>query len=590
MQLSLSGIRNPDFGVMGILSITKFNFLFFMVLNIVENFASLFEQHLAQLEMREGEVIDATVVAVDNKYVTVTAGLKSESSIALSEFKDELGNLEVKVGDVVKVAIEAIEDGYGETRLSRDKARRIAAWEELEGALERGDVLTGGVYGRVKGGLGVMYKNVRLFLPGSLIDVRTVRDFTPYETKPVEFKVIKVDRRRNNIVISRKAVLVERNGEDSKAIAEKMQEGNVVQGIVKNITDYGAFVDLGGIDGLLYITDLSWKRVKHPSEVLTVGQEIEAKVLKFDQEKHRVSLGLKQLSNDPWFGVAERFPVGTRLHGKISNLTDYGAFVELEPGIEGLVHVSEMDWTNKNVNPSKLVKLGDEVQVQILEIDPEKRRISLGMKQCLANPWVEFAEKNQKGDRVAGQIRSITDFGLFIGLAGGIDGLVHVSDISWTLSGDAAIRNYKKGQDIEAVILSVDIEKERIALGIKQLDNDPYANFLNLNDKGSIVKATVKEVSAEQATVELAAEIDATLPAREFSSERVDDLTKVVNVGDELEVMITNIDRKTRAITVSIRAKDSKDEAEAIKKVKQADKTAGTTNLGSLLQDKLSQG
>ncbi|WP_279639050.1 30S ribosomal protein S1 [Aquella oligotrophica] len=556
----------------------------------MENFASLFEQHLAQLEMREGEVIDATVVAVDNKYVTVTAGLKSESSIALSEFKDELGNLEVKVGDVVKVAIEAIEDGYGETRLSRDKARRIAAWEELEGALERGDVLTGGVYGRVKGGLGVMYKNVRLFLPGSLIDVRTVRDFTPYETKPVEFKVIKVDRRRNNIVISRKAVLVERNGEDSKAIAEKMQEGNVVQGIVKNITDYGAFVDLGGIDGLLYITDLSWKRVKHPSEVLTVGQEIEAKVLKFDQEKHRVSLGLKQLSNDPWFGVAERFPVGTRLHGKISNLTDYGAFVELEPGIEGLVHVSEMDWTNKNVNPSKLVKLGDEVQIQILEIDPEKRRISLGMKQCQANPWVEFAEKNQKGDRVAGQIRSITDFGLFIGLAGGIDGLVHVSDISWTLSGDAAIRNYKKGQDIEAVILSVDIEKERIALGIKQLDNDPYANFLNLNDKGSIVKATVKEVSAEQATVELAAEIEATLPAREFSSERVDDLTKVVNVGDELEVMITNIDRKTRAITVSIRAKDSKDEAEAIKKVKQADKTAGTTNLGSLLQDKLSQG
>lgn len=540
--------------------------------------------------MREGEVIDATVVAVDNKYVTVTAGLKSESSIALGEFKDELGNLEVKVGDVVKVAIEAIEDGYGETRLSRDKARRIAAWEELEGALERGDVLTGGVYGRVKGGLGVMYKNVRLFLPGSLIDVRTVRDFTPYETKPVEFKVIKVDRRRNNIVISRKAVLVERNGEDSKAIAEKMQEGNVVQGIVKNITDYGAFVDLGGIDGLLYITDLSWKRVKHPSEVLTVGQEIEAKVLKFDQEKHRVSLGLKQLSNDPWFGVAERFPVGTRLHGKISNLTDYGAFVELEPGIEGLVHVSEMDWTNKNVNPSKLVKLGDEVQIQILEIDPEKRRISLGMKQCQANPWVEFAEKNQKGDRVAGQIRSITDFGLFIGLAGGIDGLVHVSDISWTLSGDAAIRNYKKGQDIEAVILSVDIEKERIALGIKQLDNDPYANFLNLNDKGSIVKGTVKEVAAEQAVLELASEIDAVLPAREFSSERVDDLTKVVNVGDELEVMITNIDRKSRVVTVSVRAKDSKDEAEAIKKVKQADKTAGTTNLGSLLQDKLSQG
>jgi len=561
-----------------------------MVITIVENFASLFEQHLAQLEMREGEVIDATVVSVDNKYVTVTAGLKSESSIAINEFKDELGNLEVKIGDIVKVAIEAIEDGYGETRLSRDKARRIAAWEELEGALDRGDVLTGNVYGRVKGGLGVMYKNVRLFLPGSLIDVRTVRDFAPYDAKSVEFKVIKVDRRRNNIVISRKAVLVERNGEDSKAIVEKMQEGNVVQGIVKNITDYGAFVDLGGIDGLLYITDLSWKRVKHPSEVLTIGQEIEAKVLKFDQEKHRVSLGLKQLSDDPWSGVADRFPVNMRLHGKISNLTDYGAFVELEPGIEGLVHVSEMDWTNKNVNPSKLVKLGDEVQVQILEIDPEKRRISLGMKQCQPNPWVEFAEKHQKGDRVAGQIRSITDFGLFIGLAGGIDGLVHVSDISWTLSGDAAIRNYKKGQDVDAVIISIDIEKERIALGIKQLDNDPYANFLSLNDKGTIVKGTVKEVTAEQAILELAPEIDAILPAREASTEKVDDLTKVVNVGDQLEVMVTNIDRKSRAITVSIRAKDSKDEAEAIKKVKQADKTAGTTNLGSLLQDKLSQG
>jgi small subunit ribosomal protein S1 len=556
----------------------------------VENFASLFEQHLAQLEMREGEVVDATVVAVDHKYVTVTAGLKSESSIAVSEFKDDLGNVEVKVGDVVKVAIEAIEDGYGETRLSRDKARRIAAWEELEGALERGDILNGMVYGRVKGGLGVMYKNVRLFLPGSLIDVRTVRDFAPYDNKSVEFKVIKVDRRRNNIVISRKAVLVEKTGEDSKVIFERMQEGNVVQGIVKNITDYGAFVDLGGIDGLLYITDLSWKRVKHPSEVLTVGQEIEAKVLKFDQEKHRVSLGLKQLSNDPWAGIAERFPAGTRLHGKVSNLTDYGAFIELESGIEGLVHVSEMDWTNKNVNPSKVVKLGDEVQVQILEIDADKRRISLGMKQCLANPWTDFADKFKRGDRVAGQIRSITDFGLFIGLNGGIDGLVHVSDISWTLSGDAAIRNYKKGQDVEAVIISVDVEKERIALGIKQLDNDPYAMFLNTNDKGSVVNGTVKEVSAEQATLELSEGIEAVLPAREASSERVDDLSKVLNVGDALEVMIINIDRKTRAISVSVRAKDSQEEKEAVKKVRQAEKASGTTNLGSLLQDKLSQG
>lgn len=563
---------------------------YFYGLFIVENFASLFEQHLAQLEMREGEVVDATVVSVDNKYVTVTAGLKSESTISVSEFKDELGNLEVSVGDVVKVAIEAIEDGYGETRLSRDKARRIAAWEELEGALDRGDILTGMVYGRVKGGLGVMYKNVRLFLPGSLIDVRTVRDFAPYDNKQVEFKVIKVDRRRNNIVISRKAVLVEKTGEDSKAIIERMQEGNVVKGVVKNITDYGAFVDLGGIDGLLYITDLSWKRVKHPSEVLSIGQEIEAKVLNFNQEKHRVSLGLKQLSNDPWSGIAERFPAGTRLHGKVSNLTEYGAFIELEPGIEGLVHVSEMDWTNKNVNPSKVVKLGDEVQVQILEIDADKRRISLGMKQCQANPWTEFADKYQKGDRVTGQIRSITDFGLFIGLEGGIDGLVHVSDVSWTLSGDAALRNYKKGQDVEAVIISVDVEKERIALGIKQLDNDPYALFFNVNDKGSVVKGTVKEVTAEQATLDLADGIEAVLPAREASSERVDDLTKVVNVGDELEVMITNIDRKNRVVTVSVRAKDSKEEAEAVKKVRNAEKSSGTTNLGSLLQDKLSQG
>lgn len=556
----------------------------------MESFANLFEQHSLQLEMREGEVVDAIVVAVDHKYVTVTAGLKSEASISVSEFKDDKGEVEVKVGDVVKVAIEAIEDGYGETRLSRDKARRIAAWEELEGALTRGDVLNGMVYGRVKGGLGVMYKNVRLFLPGSLIDTRTVRDFAPYDNKEVEFKVIKVDRRRNNIVISRKAVLVEKTGEDSKAIIEKMQEGNVVQGIVKNITDYGAFVDLGGIDGLLYITDLSWKRVKHPSEVLSVGQEIEAKVLKFDQEKHRVSLGLKQLSNDPWVGIAERFPAGTRLHGKVSNLTDYGAFVELEPGIEGLVHVSEMDWTNKNVNPSKLVKYGDEIHVQILEIDADKRRISLGMKQCQANPWTDFADKFHKGDRVAGQIRSITDFGLFIGLDGGIDGLVHVSDISWTLSGDAAIRNYKKGQDVEAVIISVDVEKERIALGIKQLDNDPYAMFLNNNDKGAVVTGTVKEVSAEHATLELVDGIEAVLAAREASNERVDDLTKVLNVGDKLEVMITNIDRKSRVINVSVRAKDSREEADAVKKVRQAEKSSGTTNLGSLLQDKLSQG
>lgn len=555
----------------------------------MENFASLFEDQATQLEMREGEIINAEVIAIDGKHVTVNAGLKSESMIPIAEFKDEHNVLEVALGDTVKVAIEAIEDGYGETRLSRDKAKRIAAWSELEDALEKELVLTGPIYGRVKGGLGVIYKNVRLFLPGSLLDVRTVRDFSPYDGKDVEFKVIKVDRRRNNIVISRKAVLLERSGEDNKAIIERMQEGNVVTGIIKNITDYGAFVDLGGIDGLLYITDLSWKRVKHPSEILTVGQEIEAVVLKFDQEKHRVSLGLKQLLSDPWEGIVDRYPVGTRLYGKVSNLTDYGAFVEIENGIEGLVHVSEMDWTNKNVNPSKVVKLGDEVQVQILEIDPSKRRISLGFKQCQVNPWIEFAEKFRKGDHVSGTIRSITDFGLFIGLDGGIDGLVHVSDISWVLSGDAAIRNYKKGQEVEAVIISVDVEKERIALGIKQLDNDPYSLFLTNNDKGTLIKAKVKSVTATEAILELAEGIEAVMPVREASSDKIEDLTTILKLDDEIEVMISNIDKKNRMINVSVRAKDAKEEAEAIKKVKNAEKTAGTTSLGALLQDKFSQ-
>jgi len=555
----------------------------------MENFASLFEASAPQLELREGEVISATVLAIDNKYVTVNAGLKSESVIPLSEFKNDTGGLEVAVGDQIQVAIEAIEDGYGETRLSREKARRFAAWTELEGALESGTVLSGAIYGRIKGGLGVVYKGVRLFLPGSLLDVRAVRDFAPYEDKEVEFKVIKVDRRRNNIVISRKAVLVERNGEDNKVALEKMQEGNVVTGIVKNITDYGAFVDLGGIDGLLYITDLSWKRVKHPSEMLTVGQEIEAKVLKFDQEKHRVSLGLKQLSEDPWQGITDRFPVGTRLFGKVTNITDYGAFVEIENGIEGLVHVSEMDWTNKNVNPSKVVKLSDEVQVQVLEIDEQKRRISLGLKQCQVNPWAEFAEKHKKGDRISGAIRSITDFGLFIGLDGGIDGLVHVSDVSWSLAGDAAIRNYKKGQEVDTVIISIDVEKERIALGIKQLDNDPIGMYLTNNDKGSIVKGVIKSVNETHATLELAEGVEANLPVREASSEKVDDLTKVLNVGDEVEVMITNVDRKNRTINVSVKAKDAREEQEAIKKVKEADKSAGTTSLGDILQDKFSQ-
>ena len=555
----------------------------------MENFASLFESQSSQLEMREGEVINAKIIAIDNKYVTVDAGLKSESYISTSEFKDVHGELEVTIGDDILVAIEAIEDGYGETRLSRDKARKIAAWSELEEALENGTILSGTIYGRIKGGLGVNYKNVRLFLPGSLLDVRTVRDFTPFDGKDVEFKVIKVDRRRNNIVISRKAVLVDKGGEDSKAIIEKMQEGNIVTGVVKNITDYGAFVDLGGIDGLLYVTDLSWKRIKHPSELLSVGQEIQAKVLHFDQDKHRVSLGLKQLLNDPWFGIAERYPVGTKLDGKVSNLTEYGAFVEIEAGIEGLVHVSEMDWTNKNVNPSKVVKLGEKVQVQILEIDEAKRRISLGLKQCQINPWVNYAENNKKGDHIKGVIRSITDFGVFIGLDGGIDGLVHVSDISWTLPGDTAIRNYKKGQEVEAVILSIDVEKERIALSIKQLENDPFGMFITKHEKNSVIDVKVKSVSANEAVVSIDSELDALLPVKEISTEKVDDLTKLLKEGDDIKVMVINVDKKNRNILVSVKAIQAKEEAAAIRKVRNEEKAAGTTSLGDLLQDKFSK-
>jgi small subunit ribosomal protein S1 len=555
----------------------------------MENFASLFESQSSQVEMREGEVINAKIVAIDNKYVTVDAGLKSESYISTGEFKDVHGELEVKVGDDILVAIEAIEDGYGETRLSRDKARRIAAWSELEQALENGTILSGAIYGRIKGGLGVNYKNVRLFLPGSLLDVRTIRDFTPFDGKDIEFKVIKVDRRRNNIVVSRKAVLVDKGGEDSKAIVEKMQEGNIVTGIVKNITDYGAFVDLGGIDGLLYVTDLSWKRIRHPSEVLSVGQEIQAKVLHFDQDKHRVSLGLKQLLNDPWFGIAERYPVGTKLEGKVSNLTEYGAFVEIETGIEGLVHVSEMDWTNKNVNPAKIVKLAEQVQVQILEIDEAKRRISLGLKQCQINPWVNYAENNKKGDHIKGIIRSITDFGIFIGLDGGIDGLVHVSDISWTLPGDTAIRNYKKGQEVEAVILSIDVEKERIALSIKQLENDPFGLFITKYEKNSIIDVKVKSVSVNEAVVSIANELDALLPVKEMSTEKIDDLTKVIKEGDDIKVLVINVDKKNRSILVSVKAIEAKEEAAAIKKVKNAEKSSGTTSLGDLLQDKFSK-
>jgi small subunit ribosomal protein S1 len=553
-----------------------------------ENFAALFEESLSRKEMRVGEVITAEVVRVDENFVVVNAGLKSESYIPVDEFRNDRGEIEVKPGDFVSVAIEALENGYGETRLSRDKARRLAAWQELEQALEKGTVVTGTITGKVKGGLTVMVNGIRAFLPGSLVDIRPVKDTTPYENKQMEFKVIKLDRKRNNVVVSRRAVLEETQGEERQKLLESLQEGAVVKGIVKNITDYGAFVDLGGIDGLLHITDLAWRRVKHPSEILSVGDEVEAKVLKFDQEKNRVSLGLKQLGEDPWIGLARRYPAGTRLFGKVSNITDYGAFVEIEPGIEGLVHVSEMDWTNKNVHPTKVVQLGDEVEVMVLEIDEERRRISLGMKQCMPNPWEEFAMNYKKGDRVKGQIKSITDFGIFIGLPGGIDGLVHLSDLSWSQPGEEAVRNYKKGEEVEAVVLSIDVERERISLGIKQIEGDPFTAYVATHEKNSIVTGTVKSIDAKGAVIQLTDEIEGYLRASEVSRDRVEDIRTRLKEGDTVTAMIINIDRKNRTINLSIKAKDIAEEAEAIQKLaseKQA--SAGTTNLGALLKAKL---
>src|SRR5436853_1596420 len=468
-----------------------------------ENFAALFEESLARQEMRQGELITAEVTRVDYNIVVVNAGLKSESFIPIEEFKNDQGIVEVKAGDFVTVAIESLEDGYGETRLSRDKAKRLKAWHDLEAAMEQGTVVSGLVTGKVKGGVTVLVNGIRAFLPGSLVDLRPVKDTTPFEGKTLEFKVIKLDRKRNNVVVLRRAVLEASLGAEREELLETLQEGAVVKGIVKNITDYGAFVDLGGIDGLLHITDLAWRRVKHPSEVLAVGDEVTAKVLKFDTEKNRVSLGLKQLGEDPWVGLSRRYPPGTRLFGKVSNLTDYGAFVEIESGIEGLVHVSEMDWTNKNVHPSKVVQLGDEVEVMVLEIDEDRRRISLGMKQCMSNPWEEFAMNHKKGDKVRGQIKSITDFGVFIGLPGGIDGLVHLSDLSWSLPGEEAVRNYKKGEETEAMVLSIDVERERISLGVKQLEGDPYTSYVSSHEKNSIVTGTVKAIDAKGAVVGL---------------------------------------------------------------------------------------
>jgi small subunit ribosomal protein S1 len=556
----------------------------------MESFAALFEESLSKQDMRSGEVISAEVVRLDHNFVIVNAGLKSEAFIPIEEFKNDQGELEVKVGDFVSVAIESLENGFGDTILSRDKAKRLASWLALEKAMESGEIVVGTVNGKVKGGLTVLTNGIRAFLPGSLVDTRPVKDTTPFEGKTLEFKVIKLDRKRNNVVLSRRAVIEASMGEERQKLMETLKEGTVVTGVVKNITDYGAFVDLGGIDGLLHITDLAWRRVRHPSEVLTVGQEITAKVLKYDQEKNRVSLGVKQLGDDPWTGLSRRYPQSTRLFGKVTNLTDYGAFVEVEQGIEGLVHVSEMDWTNKNVAPNKVVQLGDEVEVMVLEIDEERRRISLGMKQCKANPWDDFGMTHKKGDKVRGAIKSITDFGVFIGLAGNIDGLVHLSDLSWTEAGEEAVRRFKKGDELEAIVLAIDVERERVSLGVKQLEGDPFNNFAAMNDKGSLVTGTVKSVEAKGAVIGLSEEVEGYLRASEISRDRVEDAGTHLKVGDSVEALVINIDRKARSIQLSIKAKDNVDTTEALQKnsssAADSNAASGTTSLGALLKAK----
>jgi small subunit ribosomal protein S1 len=556
----------------------------------MESFAALFEESLSRQEMRAGEVITAEVIRIDQNFVVVNAGLKSESMIALEEFQDGRGELEVQPGDFVQVAIEMLEDGYGATRLSREKAKRISAWNDLDKALTDATLVKGLITGKVKGGLTVMVNGIRAFLPGSLVDTRPVKDTTPFEGKEYEFKVIKLDRKRNNVVVSRRAVLEASMGEERQKLLETLAEGTIITGVVKNITDYGAFVDLGGIDGLLHITDLAWRRVRHPSEVLNVGDEVTAKVLKFDQEKNRVSLGMKQLGEDPWVGIARRYPQGTRLFGKVTNLTDYGSFVEIEQGIEGLVHVSEMDWTNKNIHPTKVVQLGDEVEVMILEIDEERRRISLGMKQCMANPWDDFAMNHKKGDKVTGAIKSITDFGIFIGLPGGIDGLVHLSDLSWSSLGEEAKQAFKKGDEIEAIVLSIDVEKERISLGIKQLDGDPFTTFVATHDKNSLVNGTVKSVDQRGAVIDLGEDVEGYLRVAEFSRDRTEDLSQHLKVGEAIETLIINVDRKTRSINLSVKAKDQVEQSNAMQKLaSESSASSGTTNLGALLKAKLNQ-
>jgi small subunit ribosomal protein S1 len=553
---------------------------------MTESFAEMFEQSLAHQELRRGAVVVGTVIDIQPDIVVINAGLKSEGVIPIEQFKNAQGELEVALGDEVEVSLEAIEDGFGETRLSREKAKRDQVWRRLEKAFENEDIVKGIISGKVKGGFTVDIEDIRAFLPGSLVDVRPVRDPVYLEGKELEFKVIKLDKRRNNVVVSRRAVVETEFSAEREALLENLQEGQVVKGIVKNLTDYGVFVDLGGIDGLLHITDMAWKRVKHPSEIVNVGDEIDVKVLKFDRERNRVSLGIKQLGQDPWADLARRYPSGTRLFGKITNIADYGCFVEIEEGVEGLVHVSEMDWTNKNVNPSKVVHIGQEVEVMVLDIDEERRRISLGIKQCYANPWDEFAATHNKGDHVTGSIKSITDFGIFIGLDGGIDGLIHLSDISWNEPGEEAVRKYQKGDEIEAVVLSVDPERERISLGVKQLEKDPYSNFVAEHSKGSIVKGVVKEVDAKAAVIDLGDGVEGTLRASELSRDRIEDARTILSVGDEVEAKFMGVDRKNRTISLSVKAKDSDDEAAMLQDYG-ADSAEATTNLGDVLKRQL---
>jgi len=550
-----------------------------------ESFAELFEQSLKVSKIQPGGLLMGEVMRIDNDFVVIDCGLKSEGIIPAEQFRDGAGLLTVKVGDHIEVVLEYMENGHGETQLSREKAQRAKAWDELDKAHEAQSIVKGVITEKVKGGFTVLVDGVRAFLPGSLVDVRPVRDSTYLEGKELEFKVIKLDRKRNNVVVSRRAVVETEMSAERDSLLSNLQEGQIIKGVVKNLTDYGAFVDLGGVDGLLHITDIAWKRVKHPSEVLKIGDEIEAKVLRFDRERNRVSLGLKQLGDDPWVDLARRYPEGARLFGKVTNITDYGAFVEIEPGVEGLVHVSEMDWTNKNIHPSKVMQLGDEVEVMVLDIDTERRRISLGIKQCQPNPWEEFAASHNKGDKVHGQIKSITDFGVFVGLEGGIDGLIHLSDLSWNAPGEEAVRNFKKGDEIEATILAIDPERERISLGIKQMEGDPFSNFVAEHSKGSIVKGKIISVDAKGATVNLGGpEIEGYLRASELSRERVEDARTLLKEGDEVEAKITTIDRKNRKISLSIKAKDMEEETEAVQEY-----TRKPGSVGSLLGDKLKE-